>query len=185
MKMGDGAGDVDRTRAEINNHRAELGETVEALAAKTDVRARGRQRALQATNRLRERSTQATGTVSEKIQQLPEAVGQKVGQAQRRAGQMAANASQQGARGAQVVGASVNRTGGFVRHNPVPFTLGAVAVVVGVVLGRKRMDAARARRRRGQWNVDRLLRMTQPIAPWGSAAARSVKGLSGSRLIRR
>ncbi|MDW5330725.1 DUF3618 domain-containing protein [Plantactinospora sp. KLBMP9567] len=185
MTMGDGTGDVDRTREEIDRRRAELGETVQALAAKTDIRARGRQQAGQATDRLRERSTQATGTVREKAAHLPGVVSQKVGQAQRRVGQMAADAGQQGARGAQVVGASVNRAGGIVRHNPVPFALGAVAMIAGVVIGRKRMEVARARRRSGQWNADRLLRMAQPMAPWRSAAIRSVKRFSGSRRISR
>ncbi|MEQ4304337.1 DUF3618 domain-containing protein [Plantactinospora sp. B6F1] len=182
---GDGVGDVDRTRAEIDRRRTELGETVQALAAKTDVRARGREKAEQTTNRLRERSTQVTGTVREKAAQLPEAAGQKVGQAQRRVGRIAADAGQQAVRGAQVMGASVNRAGGFVRHNPVPIALGAVAVIVGVVTARKRTDAARGRRRSDRWNADRLLRMAQPMAPWWSVAARSVKRASRSRLVRR
>ncbi|GAB3983956.1 DUF3618 domain-containing protein [Plantactinospora veratri] len=174
MTMGDGAGDVDRTRAEIDRRRAELGETVQALAAKTDVRARGIQKAEQTTNRLRERSAQATGTVREKVAQLPDVVGQKVEQAQRRVGQMAADAGEQGARGAEKVSASVNRAGGMVRRTPVPFALGAVVVIVGVLTARKRMAAARARRRSG-WNADRLLRMARPMAPWWSAVTRSVR----------
>ncbi|AVT32095.1 hypothetical protein C6361_24470 [Plantactinospora sp. BC1] len=184
MTMGDGAGDVDRTRAEIDRRRAELGETVQALAAKTDVRARGSQKAEETTNRLRERSAQATGTVREKVAHLPDVVGQKVEQAQRRVGQMAADVGEQGARGAEVMGASVNRAGGIVRHNPVPFALGGVAVLVGVLTAGRRMAAARARRRRG-WNAERLLRMARPMAPWWSAATRSVKRVSGSRLVRR
>jgi ElaB/YqjD/DUF883 family membrane-anchored ribosome-binding protein len=40
MSRSNGAGDPDALRAEIRQTRAELGETVEALAAKVDVKAR-------------------------------------------------------------------------------------------------------------------------------------------------
>ncbi|MFC6017689.1 DUF3618 domain-containing protein [Plantactinospora solaniradicis] len=196
MTTGDGAGDMDQTRAEIDKRRAELGETVQALAARTDVQARGREKAAQVGNRARERSAQATSTVREKatqvpktagqkLMQVPKTAGQKVVQLPRKAGQMAVNgaktAGQQGARGAQAVGASANRAGGGVRRNPVPFAIGAVAAIVGVSVARRRSQAARAKRRTGRWDTDRLIRMARPVAPWWSAAAGSVKRLARSR----
>ncbi|MGN9768458.1 DUF3618 domain-containing protein [Micromonospora sp. SD12] len=49
--------DPDRTRADIEATRAELGATVQALAARTNVRARGRDSALEIGGRARRRLT--------------------------------------------------------------------------------------------------------------------------------
>lgn len=54
-----GTGDPDALREEIRRTRAELGETVEALAAKADVKARLKDSADQAKERLREQAAQA------------------------------------------------------------------------------------------------------------------------------
>jgi hypothetical protein len=199
MTMGDGAGDLDRTRAEIDRRRTELGETVQALAARSDVRGRGREKVAQVRNRARERSAQATDTVREKavqvpmtagqkMRQLPMTAGPKINQLPKRVGQMtvdgAKTAGQQGTRGAQAMGASANQAGSRVRRNPVPFALGAAAAAIaGVVVGRRRSQA-RAKRRNSRWDTDRLIRMARPVAPWWSAAAGTVRRMSKSRMSR-
>ncbi|MDG4766584.1 DUF3618 domain-containing protein [Solwaraspora sp. WMMD406] len=57
---GNGSGDLELLRAEIRQTRAELGQTVQALAAKTDVKSRVRLGAARTGQRLRD---QATGAV--------------------------------------------------------------------------------------------------------------------------
>lgn len=56
---GDGSGEVVRLRQDILQTRAELGATVEALAAKADVRARVRETAEEAKIRLRRSAREA------------------------------------------------------------------------------------------------------------------------------
>jgi hypothetical protein len=53
---GNGTGDPDALRAEIRRTRVELGETVEALAAKADVKKRLKSSADQARERVREQA---------------------------------------------------------------------------------------------------------------------------------
>ncbi|MEU4780248.1 DUF3618 domain-containing protein [Micromonospora sp. NPDC023633] len=61
--------DPDRTRADIEATRAELGATVQALAARTNVRARGRNRALDIGGRARQRLTGSAQAVRERTAQ--------------------------------------------------------------------------------------------------------------------
>jgi hypothetical protein len=56
---GDGSGEITRLRADIVQTRAELGATVEALAARADVRARVRESAEEAKARLRQSAQEA------------------------------------------------------------------------------------------------------------------------------
>jgi hypothetical protein len=60
MRSGNGRGDTEALRAEIARTRAALGETVQALAAKADVKARVRESAAQTTLRVRQQAAQAT-----------------------------------------------------------------------------------------------------------------------------
>lgn len=61
-----GKPDVDALRAEIRQTRAELGATVQALAAKADVKARARESVQQTTQRVRAQAVQATETARER-----------------------------------------------------------------------------------------------------------------------
>ncbi|ROO59436.1 uncharacterized protein DUF3618 [Micromonospora sp. Llam0] len=61
-RSGNGTGDLDLLRAEIRQTRAELGQTVQALAAKTDVKNRLRLGADRARLRLRDSARQAAAT---------------------------------------------------------------------------------------------------------------------------
>jgi hypothetical protein len=56
---GDGSGEITRLREHIMQTRAELGATVEALAARTDVRARVRETAEEAKIRVRQSAQDA------------------------------------------------------------------------------------------------------------------------------
>ncbi|GAB3958318.1 DUF3618 domain-containing protein [Micromonospora vulcania] len=111
---GNGTGDTEALREEIRRTRVELGETMEALAAKADVKARLKESAGQARERLRGQAAQT--------------VAQLRGQAVRRATDARAQAYEKGE---------------LVRRNPVPWAAiaaGAVAtvVVLMIVRGRRR-----------------------------------------------
>jgi hypothetical protein len=106
---GNGRGPVDpeTLRAEIRRTRAELGETVQALAAKADVKARARESVSQARQRVRERAEHAVDVVR--------------GQAGSPPGPVRATAYD---------------VGGLVNRNSVPLValLGAAAAVVVVLI---------------------------------------------------
>ncbi|MEV0394836.1 DUF3618 domain-containing protein [Polymorphospora rubra] len=63
MTAGNGSGDVQALRAEIQQTRAELGETVQALAAKADVKARLRESADQTKQKVREQAAHTAEVV--------------------------------------------------------------------------------------------------------------------------
>lgn len=63
MMRGNGYGNPEALRAEIRQTRAELGETVQALAAKADVKARIKGSAAQTRDRMRRRAGRTTATV--------------------------------------------------------------------------------------------------------------------------
>ncbi|MCZ7375539.1 DUF3618 domain-containing protein [Micromonospora chokoriensis] len=118
---GNGTGDTEALREEIRRTRVELGETMEALAAKADVKARLKESAGQAKERMREQAAQTVARVR--------------GQAVRGAGMARAQAHHKGE--------LVRDRGELVRRNPVPWAAiaaGAVAtvVVLMIVRGRRR-----------------------------------------------
>ncbi|MEV1287446.1 DUF3618 domain-containing protein [Micromonospora sp. NPDC049679] len=118
--MTTGGGETDKRRADIQKTRGELGETVDALAAKADMKARGQETAAQAKNRVRERAAQ---------------VGEKTAQRTRTAGRM-------GARGAKTVRASASRAVTKIRRKPAPIVAVAAAAIAAAVLFRRRRAAA-------------------------------------------
>ncbi|MET8093308.1 DUF3618 domain-containing protein [Micromonospora sp. NPDC005220] len=122
---GNGTGDTEALREEIRRTRVELGETMEALAAKADVKARLKESAEQAKERMREQAAQTVARVRE--------------QAARGAGMARAQAYEKG----ELVRARAYDKGEMVRRNPVPWAAiaaGAVAtvVVLMIVRGRRR-----------------------------------------------
>ncbi|MCG5439420.1 MULTISPECIES: DUF3618 domain-containing protein [Micromonospora] len=122
---GNGTGDTEALREEIRRTRVELGETMEALAAKADVKARLKESAEQAKERMREQAAQTVARVR--------------GQAARGAGMARAQAHEKG----ELVRAQAYDKGELVRRNPVPWAAiaaGAVAtvVVLMIVRGRRR-----------------------------------------------
>ncbi|MGC4807279.1 DUF3618 domain-containing protein [Micromonospora sp. DT233] len=76
---GTGDGDTEALRAEIRRTRVELGETVEALAAKADVKARLRTSAEQAKERMREQTAQTVARVRGQAAQGVEAARDRTG----------------------------------------------------------------------------------------------------------
>ncbi len=122
---GDGTPEVEALRGEIRQTRAELGETVQALAAKADVKARAKEQVEQTKQRVREQATQATERVREQAVQATGLVRGQAKQAAQKAVASAEDASQR------------------ARKNPTPWVSAAVAgvaivVVLLVIRGRRR-----------------------------------------------
>ncbi|MFC4017829.1 DUF3618 domain-containing protein [Micromonospora sp. GCM10011542] len=122
---GNGRGDTEALREEIRRTRVELGETMEALAARADVKARLKESAGQARERMREQAAQTVARLR--------------GQAARRAEVARAQAYEKG----ELVRAQAHEKGELVRRNPAPWAAvaaGAVAtiVVLMIVRGRRR-----------------------------------------------
>ncbi|XVV10507.1 DUF3618 domain-containing protein [Actinoplanes sp. CA-131856] len=65
---------VEELRAEIKQTRAELGETVQALAAKADVKARAKDQVEQTKQRVRAQALEATGRVRAKVRSAADRV---------------------------------------------------------------------------------------------------------------
>jgi len=111
--------DVAALRAEIKQTRAELGETVQALAAKADVKARAKEQVEQTKQKVRAQAVEA----GEKVRDVAYLATDRVRHA-------AATARE-------------NETGEQLRRNPLPLVavLVGVAAMVGVILvvrGRRR-----------------------------------------------
>lgn len=71
-RSGNGSGDLDLLRAEIRQTRAELGQTVQALAAKTDVKSRVRMSAARTRERLRDQAVQTVTEARRTVQAVTE-----------------------------------------------------------------------------------------------------------------
>jgi len=124
--------DVQALRAEIKQTRAELGETVQALAAKADVKARAKDQVEQTRQRVLAQAAEATG----KVREAAQAAGDRV----RLAASQAGASARDGATGAQE---KAYEATGRVRRDPMSFAavFAGVVVVVGVILivrGRRR-----------------------------------------------
>jgi hypothetical protein len=185
MTTGKGYGDVDKQQEEIQSTRAELGDTVHALAAKTDVKARGREKAAETRNRVREQSVEAVDTVREKAVQVPRTLEQKTTQSTRMVGQKALQmpkkvvqdvmrrgaalrqratevtktAGQSGAGGFAAIRGSVRRAGTKARQNPPAATVAVAAVIAGVVLARKYgQSTTRTKGGAARWGAAQLRR---------------------------
>ncbi len=132
-----GPGDEQALAREIEQTREELGETVAALAAKTDVKGRAAARFHELTGHLTAKANQIGERASGRAGQ---ARGQLAGQAERGRTLLAAaprpgpHAREQGAPGAA---APVRRTGqraaAAVRQYPVPAALAAAAVLLAIL----------------------------------------------------
>jgi len=118
---------VEELRAEIKQTRAELGETVQALAAKADVKARAKEQveqtklkvkaqAAEATERVRGVATAAAGAVSGKVHEVADQTTEKVNRNGSR--DLAVQAREQ------------------IRNSPVPISLivAGAAAIVGIIL---------------------------------------------------
>jgi Flp pilus assembly protein TadD len=120
----EGKPDVEALRAEIKQTRSELGETVQALAAKADVKARAKEQVEVTKQRVKAQAAEATGKVREAAHQAGERV--------RNAATLSAHDSDPEAEPAP-----------GLRPNPVAIgaVIAGLAAVVGVILivrGRRR-----------------------------------------------
>ncbi|WP_255657605.1 DUF3618 domain-containing protein [Actinoplanes sp. L3-i22] len=105
-------------RAEIKQTRSDLGETVQALAARADVKARAREQVTQTKQRLLDQAASATGRLREV------------------AGHASANVKDAAGQTAAVSGDVAHDAAVRVRSNQLPVVLIAagLAAVVGVIL---------------------------------------------------
>jgi cobalamin biosynthesis Mg chelatase CobN len=140
-KNGSSKPDVDALKAEIKQTRAELGETVQALAAKADVMGRAKEQVEQTKQRVKAQAADATGKVREAALQATDRVRHAAAQATASARGTAAQATDKVRESGALEKAQ--EAGEQVRRNPVPVAavLAATALVVGVILvvrGRRR-----------------------------------------------
>jgi predicted phage gp36 major capsid-like protein len=127
-----GKPNVQALRDEIARTRAELGETVQALAAKADVKARAKEQVEQTKQKVKAQAAEATEKVRDAALAASERVRHAAGRAEAGARSAAAEA------GDEVQGATEQ-----VRRNPIPVAavLAGVVAVIGVILivrGRRR-----------------------------------------------
>lgn len=129
-----GKPDVEALREEIKQTRAELGETVQALAAKADVKARAKEQVeltkakakaqvYEATEKVRGAAANAAAVASDKVRAATSQAGDKVSLATDKVRETGALDKAQDAREQ-------------VRRNPVPFAavLAAGVALVGIIL---------------------------------------------------
>jgi hypothetical protein len=141
----------DQTRHDIQQTRAELGETVAALAAKTDVKTRARTKATTAVGGLRQRVTQAGQSAKAAATQLTRTLSQKTSRLAKPAAQKAQQASSTVKAGAQTTGKAestlvtsartlATKVGTSIRAKPVPVlaATGATAALAAVAYRRRR-----------------------------------------------
>ncbi len=136
-----GKPDVEALRSEIAQTRAELGETVQALAAKADVKARAKEQVEQTKQRVKAQAAEATGKVRDAALVASDKVRTAAAQATASARGTAAHTSDR-VKGAGVLDRAQDARD-QVRRNPVPVAVVLVAAValVGVILvvrGRRR-----------------------------------------------
>jgi cobalamin biosynthesis Mg chelatase CobN len=140
-KNGSSKPDVEALRAEIKQTRAELGETVQALAAKTDVKARAKEQVEQTKQRVKTQAADATGKVRDAALLAADRVRHAAAQATAGARGTAAQATDKVRESGALEKAQ--SAGEQVRRNPIPLAavLAAAAMVIGVILvvrGRRR-----------------------------------------------
>ncbi|WP_433281802.1 DUF3618 domain-containing protein [Micromonospora sp. CA-244673] len=145
--------DPDKVRQDIQQTRAELGETVAALAAKTDVKARLGGKATSAAGVLRQRLTTASQSAKTSATQRFRTVSQKASQraaaAKQKAGQAVAKARGSASAGAQTTGKTEStevtsaramraKMGTAVRTTPVPVLAAAGAAAALTIVAYRR-----------------------------------------------
>ncbi|GIF03541.1 DUF3618 domain-containing protein [Actinoplanes siamensis] len=142
-----GKPDLVALRAEIKQTRADLGETVQALAAKADVKARAREQVSQTKQRLLDQAVSATGRLREVAGQASATVRDAAGQASATvkdaAGQASSTVKDAAGQTAAVSGDVAHDAVDRVRSGRIPPALivAGLAAVVGVILilrGRRR-----------------------------------------------
>src|SRR4051794_24069608 len=110
----------EQIRAEIEQTRAEMGETVDALGYKADVKARAKESIQERKDAAKEGIVGATQSVREKLVGARDSVGETVGSAGSSVTGAAPDAEQ--------VKRTARRAKGLAQENPLGLAIGAVAV---------------------------------------------------------
>jgi hypothetical protein len=116
---------AEQLRAEIEETRADLGDTVEALAAKTDVKTRAREKADELKRSATEKKEQLVAKVKPSTAQTDGPSG---------ADTTTSHATESGSPGSGGAGAVVQQLKGIAQENPVQ-TAAAGAFLGGLLLG--------------------------------------------------
>jgi len=125
-----GKPDVDALREEIAQTRAELGETVQALAAKADVKARAKDQVEQTKQKVKAQAAEATQKAKEAAATASDKVRTVAAQASDKAKGTAVQVRESGALD------KAQDAKEQVRNNPVPLVavLGGVAALVAIIM---------------------------------------------------
>jgi len=133
--------DAAALRAEIKQTRADLGETVQALAAKADVKARAKDQVEQTKQKVKAQAAEA----GEKVREVATTATDRVRAAAAQAGDKARGTAAQATDKVKESGALDKAQDAQlqVSRNPLPFTavLAGAAAIIGVILiirGRRR-----------------------------------------------
>jgi hypothetical protein len=135
-KAVDGKPEVEALRAEIRQTRAELGETVQQLAAKADVKARMKEQAAQTKIRMKESAAQTAAQVRDSAGHVVERAKHSL-----RRGPGSSVDGGEGAPLPAVAREKVVAAGESVRQRPVPWLAvagGAAALIVLLIIRRRR-----------------------------------------------
>jgi len=117
-------------RREIEHTREELGDTVAALAAKTDVKAQAQQGVEEAKQSVRDKVDEVKATAQEKVAGARSAAQENAPESAQQAGQQAA----------QVAAQARDQAAQVVNENPIPAAAGALVagLLLGYLLGKSR-----------------------------------------------
>ncbi|HLM51812.1 MAG TPA: DUF3618 domain-containing protein [Solirubrobacteraceae bacterium] len=117
-------------RREIEHTREELGDTVAALAAKTDVKAQAQQGVEEARQSVRDKVDEVKATAQEKVAGARSAAQENAPESAQQAGQQAA----------QVAAQARDQAAQVVNENPIPAAAGALVagLLLGYLLGKSR-----------------------------------------------
>ncbi|MFC6021342.1 DUF3618 domain-containing protein [Plantactinospora solaniradicis] len=161
MSTPSGSSEPDQTRRDIQQTRTELGETVAALAANTDVKARARTKATTAVGGLGQRVTQASQSAKTKATQLTRTMSQRAVQPVKpvvqKAQQATATVRNSAKASAQTTGkaestlvasarAATTKIGNSLRAIPTPVLAAAVVGAAALAVLALRHGAATGRR---------------------------------------
>jgi gas vesicle protein len=126
--------DPDRIRREIEQTRAEMSETVDALSYKADVKSRAKESVQEKRDSAKESVVGATQTVKEKLVGAKDSVSETAGGATSRVGDATPDRAQ--------VKHQVRRAKGVAQENPIGLAIGSIAVgfIAGMLVPATRVE---------------------------------------------
>jgi hypothetical protein len=126
--------DPDRIRREIEQTRAEMSETVDALSYKADVKSRAKESVQEKRDSAKESVVGATQTVKEKLVGAKDSVSETAGGATSRVGDATPDRAQ--------VKHQARRAKGVAQENPIGLAIGSIAVgfIAGMLVPATRVE---------------------------------------------